>query len=173
MTAEAKPGAFSAGLLHDVGRLALAAAAAAAYPAISQRARDEEMVLAAERLIFHEDHAEAGGRILDAWQLPAEIIEAVTLHHAEQKGELHEGLRYARRLAAEAGYTDGLARAFETPVPPVADITAISALHARVEWYRSAIRGGAAATAAPGGGPSDRGHAAARPAGAPRRPRRS
>jgi HD-like signal output (HDOD) protein len=139
--AKSRPAAFSAGLLHDIGRLALAASVPRSYPAISDRATNEGMILAAERAIFGEDHAAAGGRILAQWGVPAEITDAVTLHHAGRAGDLHEGLRKARSVADALGYHDGVARSFEMPLVQSPDPAAASALHARVEWYRSALRG--------------------------------
>ena len=139
--AKLRPAAFSAGLLHDIGRLALAVSVPLAYPVISERARDEGMVGAAERAIFGEDHATTGGRVLESWGVPPEIAEVVTRHHVNAPGDLHDVLRRARGVADALGYRDGLARAFEPPRTPAPDPAAAAAVHAKVEWYRAALCG--------------------------------
>ena len=136
-----RPAAFSAGLLHDVGRLMLAASARRAYPAISERARSETMVLAAEGVIFGENHAIAGGRVLGSWGISPEIAAAVGGHHGQPATDLDRALLQARHVVEAVGYADGLSRRFEPPGQPPVEPSAASTLHARVEWYRSALRG--------------------------------
>ena len=70
-TARLRPVAFSAGLLHDVGRLVLGASLPEVYGSLSDSARREPMVLGAEAAIFGEDHAKAGGRLLSLWGVHA------------------------------------------------------------------------------------------------------
>ncbi|MDA0301915.1 MAG: HDOD domain-containing protein, partial [Chloroflexi bacterium] len=72
-TARLRPVAFSAGLLHDVGRLVLGASLPEVYGSLSDSARREPMVLGAEAAIFGEDHAKAGGRLLSLWGVSDEI----------------------------------------------------------------------------------------------------
>jgi putative nucleotidyltransferase with HDIG domain len=72
--------AFTAGLMHDVGRLVLAMKFRDAYWTV---VGDREPVERAEANAFGVDHAEVGGWMLEAWSLPPGIVEAVRLHHAE------------------------------------------------------------------------------------------
>lgn len=74
--------AFVTGLLHDIGQLWLNNN----YPlqfASARRAviNGEEPVLLAERRIFGTDHCHVGSLMCRHWQLPEEMIDAVSLHH--------------------------------------------------------------------------------------------
>lgn len=132
-----RPAAFSAGLLHDLGRLVLADSVPRAYPAIRQRAHDEAALMTAERAVFGEDHAAAGGRILALWGLPEEIAAVVGSHHEEPTSELARALNRGRSAMAALGYSDG----FLDPTGgglTVAPETAAT-LKARLQWYRSAL----------------------------------
>jgi putative nucleotidyltransferase with HDIG domain len=74
--------AFTAGMLHDVGRLALAASA----PDLFRRVRDEVAaadapVAATEQAILEATHADLGAYLLQLWGLPLALIEPVARHH--------------------------------------------------------------------------------------------
>jgi HD-like signal output (HDOD) protein len=73
---------FTAGLLHDVGQLLLAANLPEESRHALQRASDQGWELwQAEREVFGTHHAEIGAGLLAIWGLPNPIIEAVGLHH--------------------------------------------------------------------------------------------
>ena len=73
---------FTAGLLHDIGRLALIANAPEQYAAAVRLSREEPMPLVeAERAVFGTSHAEVGGYLLALWGLPVTIVEAAMFHH--------------------------------------------------------------------------------------------
>ena len=74
--------AFTAGLLHDVGRLVLAMRFRDEYWKAVGGASEADAVEALETTNLGVDHAEVGGWILEAWSLPPAIIEAVRTHHA-------------------------------------------------------------------------------------------
>jgi len=74
--------AFTAGLLHDVGRLVLAMRFRDEYWKAVGGASEADAVEALETTNLGVDHAEVGGWILEAWSLPPAIIEAVRGHHA-------------------------------------------------------------------------------------------
>lgn len=75
--------AFTVGLLHDIGRLALASAFAPAYAEVAQWRSDEDCPEGdAERVVLGIDHAEVGGLIARKWNFAPSIVEAIRLHHA-------------------------------------------------------------------------------------------
>lgn len=74
--------AYMAGLLHDVGRLVLAARGGDRYVEVVARARDAARPLSElEVEAFGASHAEVGGQLLSLWGLPQPIVEVVLGHH--------------------------------------------------------------------------------------------
>ena len=79
--------AFLAGLVHDIGVLAMTA-----FPPLFQdlfrrlRSLGCEPILA-ERALAGVSHAQAGARALKLWSFPAEFVEAVEFHHAPERSE--------------------------------------------------------------------------------------
>ncbi len=69
-----------AGLLHDVGKLALATSLSAALPAPANGAADRSPV-GLEQQTFQATHAHLGGYLLGIWGLPTPVVEAVFSHH--------------------------------------------------------------------------------------------
>jgi HD-like signal output (HDOD) protein len=73
--------AFLAGLVHDVGALALALIDAAAI------ARRDRLVASgcprtyAEQIVCGFDHAKAGAIVLEHWKFPPDLVRAVEYHH--------------------------------------------------------------------------------------------
>ncbi len=79
---ETADAAFTAGILHDVGKLVLVSALPGLYRQSVQLAADELMPQwQAEANIFGVDHAAVGAYLLGLWGLPAPIVEAVAWHH--------------------------------------------------------------------------------------------
>ena len=73
---------FTAGLLHDIGRVVLHMKFAAVYERLARVGGDTPLVLR-ERDAFGVDHAQVGAWLGEAWALPAAIVEATRDHHAE------------------------------------------------------------------------------------------
>lgn len=72
---------YTAGLLHDLGIIALAATNRADYEKVIVLAQNENLPLhQAEKRVLAVDHATVGGFILDLWGLPHAISEIVTFH---------------------------------------------------------------------------------------------
>ena len=103
--------AFTAGLLHDAGRLVLGMRLGEAYWIAVGGATESQPVQTLESAAFGVDHAEVGGWMLEAWNLPATIIEAVREHHggAERPG-LPGLVTIADRLVAWTDLASGALR---------------------------------------------------------------
>ena len=75
-----------AALLHDIGRLILAATLPAKYGrALALAAERDIPIQDAEMEIFGATHAEVGAYLLGLWALPDAVVEAVAYHHAPRR----------------------------------------------------------------------------------------
>ncbi|MBC7414383.1 MAG: HDOD domain-containing protein [Herminiimonas sp.] len=72
--------AYLAGLLHDVGRLALLAAAPKEY-ATNFMAADDANLCAVEQRTLQMTHAEAGAMLVERWHLDSFLADSVLYHH--------------------------------------------------------------------------------------------
>ena len=80
--------AFTAGVLHDTGKLVLAATLPDLYRQALQLASDEMIPQwQAEANVFGVSHAEVGAYLLGLWGLPPAIVEAVAWHHQPRHRE--------------------------------------------------------------------------------------
>lgn len=83
--------AFTAGLLHDVGRVLLAEAVPDEYATVLRTARERSLPLdLVESQLLVLNHAEAVSQVLTTWKFPRHLIDPIILHHRP----LHE-LRHA------------------------------------------------------------------------------
>jgi putative nucleotidyltransferase with HDIG domain len=74
--------ALTAGLLHDIGKLAINSKYSDALDQLwSPDADPEEGLLNRERRLFKADHAIIGGSLAREWKLPKDLVEIVRLHH--------------------------------------------------------------------------------------------
>lgn len=74
--------AFTCGLLHDLGKVALSAwfeNRAVTIDAIA--AKLDLTTEQAERRVLGFDHQDVGGRLAEKWNLPKVIVEAISYHH--------------------------------------------------------------------------------------------
>ncbi len=72
--------AYLAGLMHNVGRLALLATAPKEY-AHNFTARDDEALCAVEQRTLQITHSEAGAWLIERWHLDSFLADAVLYHH--------------------------------------------------------------------------------------------
>jgi HD-like signal output (HDOD) protein len=72
--------AYLAGLLHNVGRLALLSTAPKEY-AYNFTARDDEELCAVEQRTLEITHAEAGAWLIERWHLDSFLADSVLYHH--------------------------------------------------------------------------------------------
>lgn len=142
---DVRPFAFGAGLLHDIGRLALAAASPPHYQRVLRRVTTGASALEAERIEFETDHAELGVEVASVWGLPAELLPAIGSHH-DGGCRVADAVYRARVLASKLGIGDGLTPP-SAPTFSEADDDAIAVMHvggltrlnARIDWFRGAL----------------------------------
>lgn len=80
--------AYLAGLLHDIGRLALGMSKPHEYGELLNSEQREPLdILEREREMFGMDHCEAGRRLMQSWKLPQQFCEVATHHHAPRGGK--------------------------------------------------------------------------------------
>ncbi len=81
---------FIAGLLHDIGALALYKQAPDIAATALRRARTEITPLhEIERELLGFDHGEVGGELMLSWHLPETLVEAIRFHHTPQLAQEH------------------------------------------------------------------------------------
>ena len=81
---------FIAGLLHDIGALALYKQAPDIAATALRRARAEVAPLhEIEQELLGFDHGEVGGELMRAWRLPETLVEAIRFHHTPQLAQEH------------------------------------------------------------------------------------
>jgi putative nucleotidyltransferase with HDIG domain len=101
--------AFTAGVLHDVGRLILAMRFRDEYWRSVGGTGEAEAIERKEATDLGVDHAEVGGWMLEAWSLPPTIVEAVRAHHtADARPGVPGLLAVADRLIAWTDLTSGV-----------------------------------------------------------------
>jgi putative nucleotidyltransferase with HDIG domain len=80
-------GAFTAGLLHDIGTLVLSTRLPAEYARmLSWRAEHDCNIVEAEQAVFGIDHADVGAALCAYWKFPVQMQDAVAQHHHADLG---------------------------------------------------------------------------------------
>ncbi len=95
--------AYLAGLLHDVGQLALLRVKPDLYGAMLGARLDEALMVKQEQLALGVDHAEVGAWLAARWQLDPLFVDSLQYHH-----ESAERLRSAHPLAQIVALADRL-----------------------------------------------------------------
>ena len=74
--------AYTAGLLHDIGKVVLDQYIASAYPLFYRQLFEERAHFSeAEKKILGIDHTEAGYDLASRWSLPDSLIDPIRYHH--------------------------------------------------------------------------------------------
>ena len=77
--------AYAAGILHDIGRVALVIVMPGAYARVIERGADHPRdLLQNERELCGIDNCEAGRSLVTAWNLPEAFLEIAACHHNPQ-----------------------------------------------------------------------------------------
>ncbi len=83
--------AFMAGILHDVGKLLLAAKMPDEYAKVFVIIESDRLTAwEAEWVVFGATHAEVAAYLLGLWGFPDEIVEAVAYHHTPMSSLFRE-----------------------------------------------------------------------------------
>ncbi len=101
--------AYTSGVIHDIGRLALAVIRPKEYSLpLGAHSGPPASILNAERELFGWDHCEAGRQLVIDWKLPSEFEAVVGDHHAprEHDGpwEMADLINVSCRMADTAGF---------------------------------------------------------------------
>lgn len=100
--------AYTAGLLHDIGRLGLVVAFPGEYVEALREAASKSLdILDYERRLFGKHHAEVGAWLVEQWNFPPELQVIAGRHHDRPDGaetNLLTLIHYACRLADVLGF---------------------------------------------------------------------
>lgn len=100
-------GYFSAGLLHDVGKVLLDVIDPDQYEAAAALAHQQDLPMwQAEIELLGIDHAQAGALFVNHWNLPGAFADAIQYHHDPANApddELVQAVALANYLAYQAG----------------------------------------------------------------------
>jgi HD-like signal output (HDOD) protein/signal transduction histidine kinase len=77
--------AYLAGLLHDVGQLVLLGGLGKAYGTLLSSSQTEADLVGNERPVLATDHAAVGAWVVDQWELPSLMADAILFHHWDAK----------------------------------------------------------------------------------------
>jgi putative nucleotidyltransferase with HDIG domain len=94
--------AFTAGLLHDIGKAVISDFMVELAPRIVARASDDAFGdhLEAERQVMGTDHCEVGCRLARHWMMPEALIQGIEFHHRPSEApEEFKPMAYVIHLA--------------------------------------------------------------------------
>jgi putative nucleotidyltransferase with HDIG domain len=101
--------AYTSGVLHDIGRFALAVIRPKEYAdLLGTHSGSAASILEGEREFLGWDHCEAGRHLVSDWRLPADLEAIVTEHHSPRRIDgswaMAELIKVSCRMADTAGF---------------------------------------------------------------------
>jgi putative nucleotidyltransferase with HDIG domain len=124
---------FTAGLLHDVGKLILGSFVKKDLEQIQAMVTKGISFDVAESMVLGTNHAEVGGQILHKWSFPADLVNAVQWHHDPESCENSCILSDIVHVANTVGSMTGCGKAEERmniePSGPVTERLGLKANH--------------------------------------------
>jgi len=105
--------AFTAGLLHDIGKLIISIYVQEVGGYLLQKVNEAKLsYVELEEKVIGFDHARVGGFLARAWNLPDDLVAPISFHHslsnAHDYGELSSVIHVANGLASSLGFGGGV-----------------------------------------------------------------
>jgi putative nucleotidyltransferase with HDIG domain len=102
--------AYTAGVLHDIGRLAMVAISPETYnPLLMAHRGSPSSILPCEQDLFGFDHCDAGRHLITDWKLPPDFEAIVSDHHSPRQRQdswsLAALINVSCRMADTIGFT--------------------------------------------------------------------
>jgi putative nucleotidyltransferase with HDIG domain len=92
--------AYTAGLLHDIGKVVLDQYIACALPLFYRNLiQKNQSVIKAEQELFGTDHMEIGRMLAERWSFPDSLIHVIGNHHEPEREETYSALAHVLYLA--------------------------------------------------------------------------
>jgi putative nucleotidyltransferase with HDIG domain len=120
-----KDTAYTSGILHDIGRMALAVIQPKEYATLlGTHHGTAGSILEGERELFGWDHCETGRQLIADWKLPSDFDAIVSDHHSPKQKEgawgMAELIKVSCRMADTVGYP-AFSGCEVTPYPDLLD----------------------------------------------------
>ncbi len=124
---------FTAGLLHDMGKVILDPFVAEVRPLIDERLRETERAFDDIELeVLGTTHPEAGARLMARWNFPDDVVEIVACHHHPDRAQAFPTEVLMVHLADTLLYSQGVGDGIDGLRYPVAeDASSRLGLHSR------------------------------------------
>lgn len=85
--------AYTAGLLHDIGKVILNDSVKESYHEVVEMALTQNVpFMTAENDVLGFNHAVIGSKIAEKWNLPPDLVEAIACHHEPEQARVNKNI---------------------------------------------------------------------------------